>query len=73
VKVRDTIKVNSRGDGFTGRQFIEILDPTGQVVVTFEANMVGVRLRAEAPPPATLTSQSATTYLQKFFHLKKEK
>src|ERR1044072_2330941 len=32
VKVRDTKKVNSRGDGFTGRQYIEILAPDGQVV-----------------------------------------
>jgi hypothetical protein len=73
VKVRDTIKVNSRGDGFTGRQYIEILDSNGQVVVTFEANMVGMRLRAEAPPPPSLFSKSATTYLQKYLRLKREK
>ncbi len=73
VKVRDTIKVNSRGDSFTGRQYIEILAPDGQVVDTFEANMTAVRLKAEAPPAPSLLMKSATAYLQKYTHLKKEK
>jgi hypothetical protein len=50
AKVRDSITLNDLGTQFTGRQYVEIFDPSGKLVVSFQATMRATRLRAEAPP-----------------------
>ncbi|GEM_PF-2241199 len=50
AKVRDTIVINDLGTQFTGRQYIEIFDPNGQLVDTFQATMRATRIVAQAPP-----------------------
>jgi hypothetical protein len=50
AKVRDSITLNDIGTQFTGKQYVEIFDAQGKLVITFQATMRATRLRAEAPP-----------------------
>jgi hypothetical protein len=66
VKVRDEIRVNRRGDAFTGRQFIEIYDTGGEVVDEFEAALEAVRVNPEAPPaPSEPTRRNPNALIRK--------
>ncbi len=48
-KIRDSITMNSQND-FTARQRVEGFDADGNLVFVGDVNLIGVRLRAEAPP-----------------------
>ncbi|HKP13912.1 MAG TPA: hypothetical protein VJZ91_17450 [Blastocatellia bacterium] len=50
ARVRDSISLNQIGNQFTGRQYVEILDPEGHFVVSFSAAMTAVKMQAEALP-----------------------
>ena len=50
VKVRDAIRINDRGDQFTGKQHVDVFDAGGSLIATFDATMRATRVAAEAPP-----------------------
>lgn len=50
AKVRDSITLNDLGTQFTGKQYVEIFDVNGALLITFQATMRAVRMKAEAPP-----------------------
>ena len=49
AKVRDGITMMGN-DAFTGRQFVDIYDTNGALVVSFRATINAARIKAQAPP-----------------------
>jgi len=49
-KIRASLQLNNRGDGITGRQYIEGFDAKGMLVFIGEVNLAGPRIIAEEPP-----------------------
>jgi hypothetical protein len=50
IKLRSSIKLNTQGIEFTGNLHIEGFDVADNLVFTDDADLRGVRMRAEAPP-----------------------
>ena len=51
AKVRDVITLTRKGNEFDGRQYVEVFDPHGNLMLVFNIIMHGVRVQAEEPPP----------------------
>ena len=47
AKIRDSIRLNSSGNEFTGTQRVDIYDTAGNLTDTFNATMHAVRMRVE--------------------------
>jgi hypothetical protein len=50
IKFESSIRLNNQGTEFTGTMHIEGFDVDGNLVFSDDANLHGVRMRAEAPP-----------------------
>jgi hypothetical protein len=50
IKLRSSLRLNSHGNEFTGRLHIEGFDVADNLVFTDDADLRGVRMRAEPPP-----------------------
>jgi hypothetical protein len=50
IKFESAIRLNNQGTEFTGNMHIEAFDLDGNLVFSTDADLHGVRMRAEAPP-----------------------
>jgi hypothetical protein len=66
LKWREVITLGPRGNGFTGRGFLEVFDSDGNLLFSAPYTLRGTRMQAETPPARSAGSPTAQETEQLF-------